>query len=62
MAVIIDTIHRERAAPRCERNGMEEHRTKGGAGGIEWRRTWRVVIIFTCKMKYIFELLLQYTL
>lgn len=29
---------RENHVLRCERNGMEEHRTQGGADGMEWRR------------------------
>jgi len=36
-------MNRERAAPRGERNGMEEHRTEGGADGMKWMRTWRGV-------------------
>jgi len=28
MTVVTDLVYRERAAPRCERNGMEEKRTE----------------------------------
>ena len=44
-AVRMSTIHREKAAPRCEWNGMEEHRTRGGVERTKmfWSRTCRVV-------------------
>ncbi len=35
MAVIMNMVYRERAAPRCERNGMEEHRTFRRSGRSE---------------------------
>jgi len=33
MAIVMNMVYRERAAPRCERNEMEEHRTRGGTDG-----------------------------
>jgi len=33
----------ERTGPVCERSGMEEHRTRGGADGMKRRRTFRAV-------------------
>jgi hypothetical protein len=37
------TIYLERTGPVCERSEMKEHRTVGGADGMERRRTFRVV-------------------
>ncbi len=36
-------VNLERTGPVCERNGMEEHRTRGGANGMKRRRTFRAV-------------------
>ncbi|HOB59608.1 MAG TPA: hypothetical protein PKZ57_00210 [Methanoregulaceae archaeon] len=36
-------VNLERTGPVCERNGKEEHRTKGGANGMKRRRTFRAV-------------------
>lgn len=36
----------ERTGPVCEWSGMEEHRTVGGADGMERRRTFRAVAFF----------------
>jgi len=35
MAVNMNPIHREKAAPRCERSGVEEHRTFRRSGRNE---------------------------
>ncbi|HQP83189.1 MAG TPA: hypothetical protein PK277_09115 [Methanoregulaceae archaeon] len=37
-------IKLKRTGPVCERSGVEERRTKGGADGMERRRTFRAVI------------------
>jgi len=36
-------VNLERTGPVCERSEMKEHRTRGGADGMEWRRTFRAV-------------------
>ncbi|GEM_PF-2195585 len=36
----------KRTGPVCERSEMKEHRTRGGADGMEWRRTFRAVAFF----------------
>jgi len=41
-------VNLERTGPVCEQNGMEEHRTTGGADGMKRRRTFRAVIAISC--------------
>lgn len=43
-----NNVNLGRTGPVCERNEMEEHRTGGGADGMEWRRTVRAVIAISC--------------
>lgn len=43
-------VNLERTGPVCERNEMEEHRTRGGADGMEWRRTFRAVCVYQIKV------------